>query len=380
MASMSLVGKRTAALTILVGAATTALLTLWRRHRRWQLQQRLLASAEAEAPTVTDTRSTTTAASTTTTNTEANTRPIDSCRVWGLTELAALHYSADYIFVYKQYDLHMDHAIVPVTLATQVTLATHPRHTPSPHTLATDHTPHIRHAHATLATQMMEGYPALADAKTAFGFRHVHQLDFATSGVLCIALNKKAAGVAGKLFENRTVSKRYLALVEGHPTWEHMRVERGVGEDGSDSRGFRMALEGQPGCTKPLPAMTDCYVVDRGTLHGKRVTKLLLCPQSGRRHQLRLHCLALGHPVVGDVAYTGDRTSPRMMLHAWMLRLPLPKTRAKPDQAPICIASFDPYPAASAAASAAASSGAWGRRGAGGEVAPAVREVAAMEP
>ena len=47
-----------------------------------------------------------------------------------------------------------------------------------------------------------------------------------------------------------------------------MRVERGVGEDGSDSRGFRMALEGQPGCTKPLPAVTDCYVVDRGTLHG----------------------------------------------------------------------------------------------------------------
>ena len=46
-----------------------------------------------------------------------------------------------------------------------------------------------------------------------------------------------------------------------------MRVERGVGEDASDGRGFRMALEGQPGCTKPLLAVTDCYVVDRGTLH-----------------------------------------------------------------------------------------------------------------
>ena len=243
--------------------------------------------------------------------------------------------------------------------------------------------------------------------------------------MLCIALNKKAAGVAGKLFEARTVSKRYLALVEGHPTWEHMRVERGVGEDAEDARGFRMSLEGQPGCTKPLPATTDCYVVDRGMLHGKRVSKLLLCPQSGRRHQLRLHCLVLGHPVVGDVAYTGDRSSPRMMLHAWMLRLPLPKTRAKPNQArsptraapppptcslsphmrpapvacapaeaaqasislhlsapllcashhdvlpdqeTICISSFDPYPAASSA---------WGRRGVPSKVtaAPAVREV-----
>ena len=166
-------GRRTA-LTILVGATTTALLTLWRRHRRWQLQQRLLASAEA--PIDTDTPSTTAGTATATAGTaEAHTRPIDSCREWGLTELAALHYSTDYIFVYKQYDLHMDHATVPVTLA----------------------------------TQMMEAYPTLADAKTAFGFRHVHQLDFATSGVLCIALNKKAAGAAGKLFEHRSVSKRY---------------------------------------------------------------------------------------------------------------------------------------------------------------------------
>ena len=154
--------SRTTALAVLVGATTTALL-LWRRHRRWQLQQlqqRLLATTDAptNAPT-----------------TEANSRPTDSCRAWGPTELAALHYSTDYIFVYKQYDLHMDHATVPVTLA----------------------------------TQMMEAYPTLADAKTAFGFRHVHQLDFATSGVLCIALNKKAAGAAGKLFEHRSVSKRY---------------------------------------------------------------------------------------------------------------------------------------------------------------------------
>jgi hypothetical protein len=172
--------KRTT-LTILVGAGATAvmaLLTLWRRHRRWQLQERLLASAEA--PIETDTRTSTTATTTASTasTAEANARPIDSCREWGLTELAALHYSADYIFVYKQYDLHMDHASVPVTLA----------------------------------TQMMEAYPTLADAKTAFGFRHVHQLDFATSGVLCIALNKKAASVAGKLFEKRTVSKRCPTL------------------------------------------------------------------------------------------------------------------------------------------------------------------------
>ena len=113
--------------------------------------------------------------------------------------------------------------------------------------------------------------------------------------MLCLALNKRAAGAAGKLFEARLVSKLYLALVEGHPKWEHLRVERGVGgrdrprtlaaalqpllpsltlapilhpgyhplrscscygplpgEDGTDARGFRMALEGAEGRRLPL--------------------------------------------------------------------------------------------------------------------------------
>ena len=113
-----------------------------------------------------------------------------------------------------------------------------------------------------------------------------------------------------------------------------------MGEDASDARGFRMALEGDAGCTRPLPAKTELFVVERGHYRGRPVSKLLLCPVSGRRHQLRLHCRAAGHGVVGDVAYTGDSSSPRMMLHAWMLRLPLPKAPQ-----PVCVASFDPYPA-----------------------------------
>ena len=106
--------------------AAYALYSLWRRRQRL-LSHRLLAAA-TEAPPAS--------------------RPADSCCEWNLSELAALHYSKDYLFVYKQHDLHMDHARVPVTLATQLRAA----------------------------------FPHLADPKTAFGFRHVHQLDFATSG------------------------------------------------------------------------------------------------------------------------------------------------------------------------------------------------------
>ena len=111
------------------------------------------------------------------------------------------------------------------------------------------------------------------------------------------------------------------ALVEGHTPWEIATCDEAVGEDANDPRGFRMALGSDPGCSHPLPAHTELMTVARGRLAcGRRVSKVLLRPSTGRRHQLRLHCLALGHGVVGDVAYTGDASAARMMLHAWRLR------------------------------------------------------------
>ena len=91
-----------------------------------------------------------------------------------------------------------------------------------------------------------------------------------------------------------------------------------------------MALGSDHGCSHPLPAHTELLTVARGHLAcGRKVSKLLLRPSTGRRHQLRLHCLALGHGVVGDVAYTGDASAERMMLHAWRLRLPLATRRRR---------------------------------------------------
>ena len=217
--------------------------------------------------------------------------------------------------MYKQHDLHMDHATEPVTLM----------------------------------TQLNHNLPHLADPKTAFGFRHVHQLDFATSGVLCVATTKKAAGNASKLFSARLTSKFYLALVDGHTPWDSTSCSLAVGEDKSDPRGFRMATEDQidryvGGGPHSGEAYTEFHVIARGTLDGssgdgRKVTKLLMVPQSGRRHQLRVHMNSLGHPIVGDVAYTGDGSVPRMMLHAWRLKLPFPR---QPE--PVCVGTADPFP------------------------------------
>ena len=229
--------------------------------------------------------------------------------VWELSDLGTLHHAPHFLYTFKQHDLHLDHAAEAVTLQ----------------------------------TQLNHNFPHLADKKTGFGFRLVHQLDFATSGLLCVALSKKAAAAAGRLFEKRLVSKLYLALVDGHVAWEHASCDEAIGEDASDARGFRMAVGTHPGCTHPLPAHTDLYTVARGYYQGRAVTKVLMKPSTGRRHQLRLHGQALGHPVVGDVAYTGDTRSERMMLHAWRLRLPLPDTYAHRAREPVCVTTADPF-------------------------------------
>ena len=84
-------------------------------------------------------------------------------------------------------------------------------------------------------------------------------------------------------------------------------------------------------------------------------------PTLGRRHQLRLHAKGAGHPIVGDVAYCEDTVAPRMMLHAWRLRLPLPTVkggrRRKPSAdaptIPLCVSTADPFPCSIMAAASA---------------------------
>jgi 23S rRNA-/tRNA-specific pseudouridylate synthase len=74
------------------------------------------------------------------------------------------------------------------------------------------------------------------------------------------------------------------------------------------------------------PATTEVTALAYGTLHGQPVTKVLLQPRDGRRHQLRLHMEAIGHSIVGDMSYGGEKElkARRMCLHAWQLTLHLP--------------------------------------------------------
>jgi hypothetical protein len=98
-----------------------------------------------------------------------------------------------------------------------------------------------------------------------------------------------------------------------------------VAENDNDFRCTASRLRGKP-CETVVQVLQHAYYKQ------EPVTKLLLMPTTGRRHQLRVHCKALGHPILGDFTYGSDKAAEdacaRMFLHAWKLQIPL----TTPDQ------------------------------------------------
>ncbi|KAK4523634.1 hypothetical protein GAYE_PCTG71G1530 [Galdieria yellowstonensis] len=154
--------------------------------------------------------------------------------------------------------------------------------------------------------------------------RFVHRLDYATSGVLIAGLTEQSASYLAKLFRERRVEKFYLALVHGWIGSKTIVMEESIANHPVD--GFMMTV-GDGGGKR---AKTECIPLSFGLYGDYLVTKVLLKPFTGRRHQLRVHCKFHGFPIVGDATYGMDsvfgpddaRTPPRMMLHAWKLKVP----------------------------------------------------------
>ncbi|KAM3598497.1 uncharacterized protein V6R79_018779 [Siganus canaliculatus] len=190
----------------------------------------------------------------------------------------------------------------------------------------------------TVQAQLRHRFPKLADPSTYYGFRFCHQLDFSTSGALCVALNKAAAGRAYRCFKDRTVTKAYLALVRGWVEQEIQTLNFPIGKNSTEGKTHMMCTEGTEGCENPKPCQTELTVLEYGLYDGEPVTKVLLQPLTGRTHQLRVHCSAIGHPIVGDFTYScGADDSPyRMMLHAHLLHIPL-------ESQPLLVCAGDPF-------------------------------------
>ncbi|XP_014326899.1 RNA pseudouridylate synthase domain-containing protein 1 [Xiphophorus maculatus] len=190
----------------------------------------------------------------------------------------------------------------------------------------------------TVQMQLQHHFPHLADPSTYYGFRFCHQLDFSTSGALCVALNKAAAGRAYRCFKDRTVTKAYLSLLRGWVENETQTLDFAIGKNSMEGKTHMMCIEGTEGCENPKPSQTELMVLEYGVYDGDPVTKVLLQPLTGRTHQLRVHCSEIGHPIVGDFTYSlGADDSPyRMMLHAYLLQIPL-------EPQPLLVTGGDPF-------------------------------------
>ena len=156
----------------------------------------------------------------------------------------------------------------------------------------------------------------------------VHRLDRDTSGVMVFGMTPHAQRHLGLQFEKRQAKKTYVARVRGRLEPKTGTVDLPLIVDWENRP--RQMVDHERG----KPAHTDWRVLK----HDADTTRVRLFPQTGRSHQLRVHLLELGHPILGDPLYSDDADAwPRMMLHSEELRIKHPdggasmKFRSKPD-------------------------------------------------
>ena len=150
----------------------------------------------------------------------------------------------------------------------------------------------------------------------------VHRLDMDTSGLLVMALTRRAQRHLGQQFEARSVDKKYIALLDGEPARDSGIIDFPIRPD-IDNRPHQMfdPVHGKPSQTR--------Y---RVLAHETDRTRVLFEPITGRSHQIRVHAAfeqGLGTPILGDPLYGDPDSAPRLMLHASELSFIEPGTERR---------------------------------------------------
>jgi tRNA pseudouridine32 synthase / 23S rRNA pseudouridine746 synthase len=150
----------------------------------------------------------------------------------------------------------------------------------------------------------------------------VHRLDFDTSGIMVIPLDKQSLSDISKQFQSRHVFKTYTALVAGMVAQEKGEIDLPIAADLENRPKYKI-------CHKTgKQSLTEFSVINRSI--ADNCTRLLLHPVTGRSHQLRLHLQSIGHPILGDVFYADDESkqkSSRLLLHATEIKFMHPDTK-----------------------------------------------------
>lgn len=179
-------------------------------------------------------------------------------------------------------------------------------------------------AAGTLVNGLLAVFPEIATVGSPERPGVVHRLDKGTSGLLVVARNRTAYDALVRQLADRSVERRYLALVWGYFDTAAGAVDAPVGRAAADPTRITVSAGGRP-------ARTSYRVLELFT-HPARATLVACRLETGRTHQIRVHLAAIGHPVVGDDRYGGARPSidpGRPFLHANQLGFDHPATGDK---------------------------------------------------
>ncbi len=189
------------------------------------------------------------------------------------------------------------------------------------------------HEHGTIANGLLFHCPQIQGVgidPTRPGI--VHRLDKDTSGIMIVAKTEPAYNYLVAQFKERLISKRYLGIVYGIPDKESGQIVLNIGRHASLRKKMSVTDHGNARYAETHWKIKEKY---------QRLSLLEFDIKTGRTHQIRVHCAAIRHPIVGDQTYgfkksyklfedTPElkkiiRNVPRQMLHAWQLRLRHPE-------------------------------------------------------
>lgn len=176
-------------------------------------------------------------------------------------------------------------------------------------------------ASGTLVNALLARYPEIAAVGESQRPGIVHRLDKGTSGLLMVARTDEARDDLADQLASRLVERVYITVVWGHVESDHGLIDASIGRSKRHPTRMAVAADGRE-------ARTHYEVIRRAT-EPTEVSVLHCRLETGRTHQIRVHCRAIGHTVVGDDLYDGRRESidfARPALHAAVLGFDHPVT------------------------------------------------------